>query len=100
MLRLDEKEYLWEYAKGIGDLLLFAKQEHPPLSILSKGTYKIYDVKNEPEYVDLQHLELSVGNNTWQGYLLLTGLPNARKIRSKFVPTNEIISVTLHNEKK
>jgi hypothetical protein len=37
-------------------------------------------------------LELSVGGGQWQGYLLLTGLPTAKKIRSRIEPTDEIIA--------
>lgn len=63
------------------------------LIIAIREDYRIYKVKNEPKLIDLLHLELSVGKNKWQGYLLLTGLPTKNKIRSRIVPSEEIISL-------
>lgn len=96
MLSLDDDDYLWAYAKGIGEILTLAKQPHKTEYILARGDYRIYDVKDEPKYVDLRHLELSVGPNEWQGYLLLTGLPRLGKIRSRMVPTDEVVSLGNH----
>lgn len=92
ILYLEDQGYLWSHAKGIGELLTFSKHPHKLSYTLAEGKYRIYAVKNEPKYVDLRHLELSVGPNLWQGYLLLTGLPTAIKIRSRIVPTSEVIS--------
>ncbi|MEK7150768.1 MAG: hypothetical protein AAB783_01050 [Patescibacteria group bacterium] len=94
MLYLGDCGYLWVYAKGIGELFAFSKHPHKPSYILAEGKYRIYTVEKEPKYVDLQHLELSVKPGVWQGYLLLTGLPTKNKIRSRIVPTDEIISFT------
>lgn len=91
ILYLEDQGYLWSYAKGIGELLTFSKHPHELSYILTEGKYRIYSVKNEPKYVDLQHLELSIKPKVWQGYLLLTGLPTLIKIRSRIVPTDEVI---------
>jgi hypothetical protein len=44
------------------------------------------------EVIIVDHLELSLGKGVWQGYLLLTGLPTAVKIRRRIVPANEVIT--------
>ena len=92
MLYLDGQGYHWNYAPRIGELLTFSKHPHKQRYLLAQGNYKIYKVKDEPKLVDLEHLELSISNKQWQGYLLLTGLPNSKKIRSRIEPTDEIIS--------
>ncbi len=92
ILYLDGQGYHWGYAPTIGNLLTFSKHPHKESYVLATGKYKIYEVEDEPKLVDLEHLELSLGSNQWQGYLLLTGLPKARKIRSRIEPTNEVIS--------
>lgn len=93
ILYLGDQCYLWSHAKGIGELLTFSKHTHKVSYTLAEGKYKIYSVKNEPKYIDLKHLELSVSPGVWQGYLLLTGLPTKNKIRSKIVPTEEVINL-------
>ncbi len=102
LLTLGDEKYVWVYAKGIGELLLYPKHIHKPHYILAQGVFKIYKVKDEPNYVDLLHLELSVGGKeeTWQGYLLLTGFPTTKKVRRKFIPTNEVISNKIKNNGK
>lgn len=92
MLYLDGQGYQWAYAEHIGDLFAFSKHLHTQNYVLAVGEYRIYRVKNEPKLVDLDHLELEIGNGQWQGYLLLTGLPTARKIRSRVEATREVIS--------
>ena len=92
LLTLGNQGYHWNYARGIGEILTFCKHPHKELYTLSQGGYKIYAVRDEPHLIDLQHLELGLGNGRWQGYLLLTGLPTRRKIRSRIVPTAEVIS--------
>ena len=91
MLYLGEQGYLWSFAKNIGYLLSFSKHPHHPQYLLAQGDYRMYEIRNEPRYVDLVHLELSVDAKTRQGYLLLTGLPNSKKIRSRIIPTDEDI---------
>lgn len=92
ILALDKKVFAWVYAKDIGEILVSSHKPHDVDHILALGKYKLYDVKNEPDLVDLMHLELSVGEGVWQGYLLTTGLPNDTKARSRIIPTQEIIS--------
>lgn len=92
MLYIDEQGYLWNYAKGIGEILTLSKHLHLRSHVLAQGKYRLYSVHDEPKLVDLQHLELSLGPGRWQGYLLLTGLPTFGKIRSRVVPTHEVIS--------
>ena len=92
MLYLDDQGYHWGYAPQIGQLLTFSKHPHAESYRLAQGNYRLYEVKDEPKLVDLEHLELSITKGVWQGYLLLTGLPKARKIRSRIEPTAEVIS--------
>lgn len=92
ILYLGDQGYHWGYAPKIGNLLTFSKHPHQPSYMLAEGKYKLYEVKHEPALVDLQHLELSLGSHKWQGYLLLTELPHARKLRSRIEPTEEVIS--------
>lgn len=92
ILYLGEQGYYWGYADNIGELLTFVKKTHKTSYTLAEGKYKIYAVKDEPKLVDLRHLQLSISSKKWQGYLLLTGLPTKTKIRSKIVPTDEIIT--------
>jgi len=92
ILFLGDQAYHWANAKGIGELLTFSKHEHKIQYILAEGKYKIFKVKDEPKLVDLEHLELSLGKGNWQGYLLLTGLPNKDKIRSRIIASKELIS--------
>jgi hypothetical protein len=91
MLYLGQQGYQWGYVPKIGDLLTFSKHPHKQTHMIAKGGYRLYHVKDEPHLVDLKHLELSVSPDHWQGYLLLTGLPTSKKIRSRIVPTTELI---------
>ncbi|MBP7832212.1 MAG: hypothetical protein KA035_00355 [Candidatus Levybacteria bacterium] len=95
ILSLGAQSFAWVNAGKIGDILVSTNKKFQSLNILSTGTYRIYDVKNEPELTDLTHLELFVGDGTWQGYLLPKGLPNGVK-RHRIIPTKEIITKTTH----
>lgn len=92
ILYLGAQGYLWRHAKNIGELLLFSKHPHKQDYVLAYGMYKLYEIRNERAFVDLQHLELKAGEYKWQGYLLLTGLPTDSKVRSRIVPTREVIT--------
>lgn len=92
VLYLDKASYAWVEPKNIGEILVVSHTMHKTDCVLSVGTYKLYHVDDEPNLTDLNHLELSLGDNQWQGYLLLTGLPDDHKKRSRIVPTTEIIS--------
>ena len=92
LLILDDKiTYAWPNI-DIGEILVTSQKDHPIDSVLSEGIYRLYRVKDEPNLVDLVHLELETSPNTWQGYLLPTGLPDKSDIRNRIIPTKEIIS--------
>ncbi|MCL4353290.1 hypothetical protein M1615_02340 [Patescibacteria group bacterium] len=92
ILILDNKSFACINAEDIGEILVWSKRKFVDDSVLAKGFYRIYSVKNEPKFTDLTHLELFVGRKTWQGYLLPTGFPTNGKKRSRIIPTNETIS--------
>lgn len=92
ILTLDGKNYVWIFSKSIGEMLVTTRVIHKSDQKLAKGDYQLYEVKDEPNFVDTLHLELAIGEGDWQGYLLITGLPERKKIRARIIPTNEIIS--------
>lgn len=92
ILTLDWKSYVWVFTKTIGEILISTRKKHPTDEKLSGGEYRLYQVEDEPDLVDTLHLELSVGEGDWQGYLLITGFPQNKKIRSRIISTKEIIS--------
>lgn len=99
LLYLGEKGYVRSYAPKIGELLTFSKRERKTDYVIARGNYRIYSVKDDPNLVDLEHLELSLGRGRWQGYLLLTGLPTSRKLRRRIVPTDEVITGCKYTQK-
>jgi hypothetical protein len=92
ILTLGRKTYVWVFAKGIGEMLITTHKRHITDQKLAKGEYKLYDVNDEPKLVDQMHLELTVGEDDWQGYLLPTGFPENKKTRSRIIPTNELVN--------
>lgn len=93
ILTLDNKKtYAWVNVEEIGEILITSHKTHETDNILSVGDYRLYDVDDDPNLVDLQHLELSVGDGMWQGYLLLTGLPSDKDKRNRIIPTEEVIT--------
>ncbi len=92
VLYLDGDCYAWMEPASISEILVFSRRVHNLDCVLSTGRYWLYDVEDEPKLSDQLHLELEVGNNHWQGYLLLSGLPNLKKQTARIVPTSEIIS--------
>lgn len=93
ILILDDKQtYAWVNIEDLGEILVTSHNTLETDTTLSVGDYFLYDVEDEPELVDLEHLELSVGNGIWQGYLLLTGLPTDKDIRNRIIPTKEVIT--------
>lgn len=98
VLVLGRRAYAWINAAGIGEILVAT---HNPLltdTVLALGKYRLYDVDDEPRLSDQQHLELAVGEDTWQGYLLPTGLPKGEKRRSRVIPTSEVILPAYSNK--
>ncbi len=92
ILYLGTQGYLWRQVKNIGELLLFSKHPHKMDYVMSYGIYKLYEIKDEPNFIDLQHLELKAGENKWQGYLLLTGLPTKLRVRRRIIATDEVVT--------
>lgn len=92
ILYLDNDIYAWPATKQYGEMLVASHRFHKTDSVLSTGKYYIYSVKHEDQFSDHVHLELEVGPHRWQGYLLLTGLPDDHKLRCRIIPTHETIS--------
>jgi len=92
ILKIDGKTFVWIFTKSIGEILVATHRGHRTDQKLAKGEYRIYDVKDEPKLVDQLHMELSIGEGDWQGYLLPTGFPKDRKTRIRIIPTNERIT--------
>lgn len=90
ILYLDRKVYAWINAKDIGEILFSSRNPHKTDCILAAGAYRLYEAIDEPGLSDHQHLELEVGRGRWQGYLLLSGLPNGHKKRGRIIPTHEL----------
>lgn len=95
VLTLDGKEaFAWINAENIGEILVTSHKSHKEDNLLAIGNYRLYDVKDEPKYIDQQHLELQVGCGYWQGYLLPTGLPGDTKKRNRVITTDELLTTT------
>jgi hypothetical protein len=92
ILKLDTDVFAWAFVEHIGEILISTYKKHWIDHVLAIGPYRLYKVKDEPEFVDMLHLELFVGEGQWQGYLLPTGLPHPGKRRSSIIPTREIIT--------
>lgn len=92
ILYLDEDSYVWVRFEKIGEILVKARGDHATEFTLSSGQYRIYSVEDEPQLNDNLHLELQVGTNNWQGYLLLTGLPTEHRTRTRIIATDELIT--------
>jgi len=92
MLYLGEEVYAWLLLPAGAEILVSVHTIHSTDNVLSMGHYRLYDVQGELHLSDHQHLELQVGEGHWQGYLLLTGLPDSRKKRSRIIPTHEVIT--------
>jgi hypothetical protein len=91
----DDQAYAWIYAEDIGLLLVTTHRHHKIDALLASGKYRLYDVKDEPRFTDLIHMELLVGMGMWQGYLLLSGLPTRSKTKTRIIPTDEVITSPL-----
>lgn len=92
ILHLDRDVFAWLEPRNIGEILVTTHKAHRTDCVLSIGHYRLYDVKDKPDLVDLQHLELEVGKDAWQGYLLPTGLPDDIQKKRRIIPTEEIIA--------
>ena len=92
VLYLDNDIYAWVEPAAIGEILVYSHKVHKTDCVLSMGEYKLYTVEDEPELSDQTHLELEVGEDHWQGYLLLSGLPDDHHKRGRIIPTKEVIA--------
>lgn len=105
VLYLDDDVFAWPETAEYGEMLVTSHNPHKTDRVLSVGEFRLYDVSDEAKLTDLPHLELQLGDSSWQGYLLLTGLPNNRKRRGRIIPTHETIAgspeyrkrIDLHN---
>lgn len=94
ILTLDSDTYAWVEPPTIGEILVVTHVMHKTDCVLSVGSFHIFEVSGEPDLTDMLHLELEVGNKLWQGYLLLTGLPDNHKKRARIIPTYETITTS------
>lgn len=92
ILYLDTQAFAWVRANKIGQMLVTTHVPHVADVDLAMGRYAMYSVDDEPYLTDTLHLELEYGRKAWQGYLLITGLPNDQKIRARIIPTTQIIT--------
>lgn len=92
ILYLDDDVFAWVEPPSIGEILVASHVAHKADCVLSVGAYHIFRVQDEPDYSDHIHLELEVGHDAWQGYLLLTGLPTDENKRVRIIPTSEVIT--------
>ena len=92
IVRLGDDQYAWVAFENIGEVLVLLHSDYPIECTLSAGEYRIYEVESEPELTDSLHLELQVAQEQWQGYLLLTGLPDEQRKRTRIIPTRETIT--------
>jgi hypothetical protein len=92
VLYLDNDVYAWIEPVNIGEILVYSHKVHKTDCILSMGVYHLYTVDDEPKLSDQTHLELEVGEDRWQGYLLLSGLPDDHHKRGRIIPTTETIT--------
>lgn len=92
VLFLGSDTYAWEEPIGKGELVAIAHEVQVTDLTLSIGQFRLYGACSEPELSGVPHLELEIGKNSWQGFLLPTGLPKNSDARARIVPTEEVIT--------
>jgi len=92
VLYLDNDSYAWVEPWVSKEILIMSRRAHITDCTLSIGEYCLYDVRGEPHLPGRQFLELEVGDDIWQGYLLLSGLPTAQKKRGRIIATHELVT--------
>jgi hypothetical protein len=93
-LYLDKTSYAMLFIDSLGEMISTARTPKPTDYTLSIGRYRVYNVQDEPDMTEGLHLELEVGDDIWQGYLLPNGLPGKNSIRGCLLPTRELITGT------
>ena len=61
VLYLDENSYAWVEPLEIGEILVVSHNPHKTDCVLSVGHYRLYDVTDEADISDHQHMELETG---------------------------------------
>jgi len=84
----DRRTYAWGVSNGIQ---LVDQEPDETYYALGAGKYRLYQVSDEPGLTNQLHLELSLGEGIWQGYLLPEGLPDRRKTKT-MIPVKELIT--------
>lgn len=92
ILYLDKTAYAWVAPWSTKEILVLSRRPHVTDCILSVGDYCLYDLRDEPSLPGKQFLELDVGDDIWQGYMLLTGLPTTRHKRVRIIPTRDYVT--------
>lgn len=92
----DDRTFIWINAEKLGDVLIPSNFSHKASQLISRGNYRLYEVKNEPKLTSNNHFELFIGNGKWQGYLLPAGLPEGESKENKIIPTQEIITRSIN----
>jgi len=98
ILYLDKTGYALIEPLPFGSMLVLIRRAQQDRQLLSTGNYRLYDVTNEPHLADEPHLELEVGDDQWQGYLLPTGLPDDTHPRRRIIATHELITHHIQNK--
>ncbi|HET6924519.1 MAG TPA: hypothetical protein VFH39_01665 [Candidatus Saccharimonadales bacterium] len=91
ILYLGRSVYAWVQPVEFGEMLVTTHKPHKTDCVLSIGLYRLYDNSDVHEVPTVQHLELEVGKDEWQGYILPGGLPRAGRPRARIVPTPQLV---------
>jgi hypothetical protein len=92
ILDLDGRLYSWSKLGDAPDSLRITHRSSSVQQILATGSYRLYEVEDEPRFSPSQHLELNVGPKLWQGYLLAVGLPVHPNTQTPIAVTSQTIS--------
>lgn len=101
ILYLENISYAWVKFENIGEVLIVSHKDYPQECTLSTGRYMLYKVQSERSLRSGMHLELQVGQDKWQGYLIPDGLPDNRRIHTRIIPVGEVVtSNTLYDKRE
>lgn len=85
----NRQAFTWLPAQGM--IEMYYEKNPSLMSTLARGTYYIYETKNENDPPILQ-LEVYIGKRAWQGYMLPAGLPTMKEMRKRIIPTKDVIT--------